>query len=451
MKEDWPAAAKTLQKVLAMDSSYYLAWNLLGKSLMELNRSAHAVKAFRKAVKLKGEVAEFHNNLGHALRSRGELEQAVRSLKQAVAIDPSYALAYQGLGQVMLEQQENKKAVPFFMEAVRLVKGNADHHALLGVALHRLGETAQAAKSLKTALQLDKKNKYALSEYAMMLEAAGEVEQAKRAYRHTLTNNPSDYNAVLRLCSILMTEQRYTNIITLCDQFLEVNPGQSDVVSAKIMAHLANGGNQIPVAELMDFDRFLSIRELPADKNYANSKALNGALTQDILTHSSLRQYGARGLTRFGRNTTDIFATDSPAFVSLASSIRLAVEDYIENLTEDNHTFVRGIPGDWQLSGYGVVIEEQGAEPPRTRPGAWLSGIYFVRLPTLIETTKTNAGWVEFGRPDREDLQSSPYLHKFVKPKEGDVFLFPSYFFHNNVPFESELERVSVRFDVVPR
>ncbi|MEM7284493.1 MAG: tetratricopeptide repeat protein, partial [Pseudomonadota bacterium] len=420
------------------------------KTLMELNQSAHAIKAFSKAVKLKGEVAEFHNNLGHALRSRGEMEKAVHSLKQAIAIDPNYALAYQGLGGVMLDQQVYKKAVSFLLEAVRLEKGNADNHALLGVALNRLGKIQQAAKSLKVALHIDKKNSHALSEYATMLEGLGEIEQAKRAYRHTLTNNPNDYTTVLRLCSILMTEQRYTNIISLCDQFLEANPGQSDVVSMKIMAHLANGGNQIPVAELMDFERFFSIRDLPPDDRYQNNKTLNATLAQDILAHSSLRQYGARGLTRFGRNTTDIFATESPAFVSLASSIRLAVEDYIRALNLDDHTFVKGVPGEWQLSGYGVVIEEQGAEPPRIRSGAWLSGIYFVRLPTLIETTQKNPGWVEFGRPDREDLQGTPYLHKIVRPQEGNLFLFPSYFFHNNVPFESELERVTVRFDVSP-
>ena len=35
-----------------------------------------------------------------------------------------------------------------------------------------------------------------------------------------------------------------------------------------------------------------------------------------------------------------------------------------------------------------------------------------------------------------------------VKPKEGLLVLFPSYFYHRTVPYEADEERLSVAFDL---
>ncbi len=37
----------------------------------------------------------------------------------------------------------------------------------------------------------------------------------------------------------------------------------------------------------------------------------------------------------------------------------------------------------------------------------------------------------------------------FCRPEEGLMFLFPSYFYHRTVPFESEQPRVSISFDIL--
>ncbi len=38
---------------------------------------------------------------------------------------------------------------------------------------------------------------------------------------------------------------------------------------------------------------------------------------------------------------------------------------------------------------------------------------------------------------------------RFYRPEEGLMFLFPSYFYHRTVPFESEQLRVSIAFDIL--
>ena len=39
---------------------------------------------------------------------------------------------------------------------------------------------------------------------------------------------------------------------------------------------------------------------------------------------------------------------------------------------------------------------------------------------------------------------------KAVRPEEGLLLLFPSYFYHGTVPFEAAEPRISIAFDVLP-
>ena len=63
---------------------------------------------------------------------------------------------------------------------------------------------------------------------------------------------------------------------------------------------------------------------------------------------------------------------------------------------------------------------------------------------------KTQAGWIEFGRPqDHPMSKAEPQLRSY-QPHEGMVVLFPSYFYHRTEPFESQDQRISIAFDIVP-
>ncbi len=40
---------------------------------------------------------------------------------------------------------------------------------------------------------------------------------------------------------------------------------------------------------------------------------------------------------------------------------------------------------------------------------------------------------------------------KLFQPEEGLMFLFPSYFYHGTTPIETEEQRISMAFDVIPQ
>jgi hypothetical protein len=52
----------------------------------------------------------------------------------------------------------------------------------------------------------------------------------------------------------------------------------------------------------------------------------------------------------------------------------------------------------------------------------------------------------ECGRIKRAEV-----IQRHVQPTPGTLVLFPSYFWHGTIPFNTTDERITVAFDVVPR
>jgi hypothetical protein len=75
-----------------------------------------------------------------------------------------------------------------------------------------------------------------------------------------------------------------------------------------------------------------------------------------------------------------------------------------------------------------------------------------VRLPEIVsQPSQGRAGWIEFGQPPEHFHCSHEPEVKMFQPEQGLMLLFPSYFYHRTLPFESEDTRISVSFDVLPK
>jgi len=137
----------------------------------------------------------------------------------------------------------------------------------------------------------------------------------------------------------------------------------------------------------------------------------------------------------------------------MVARINEAVNWYKAQLPDDpDHPAVRWAPERWKLTAWGVVMHDKGHERAHIHPNGWLSGVFYVQLPSVIEDPSRNPeGWLEFGRPTGDLAVTSTMDLRHYKPELGQMFLFPSYFYHGTVPFRSSERRVCIAFDVEPQ
>ena len=103
-----------------------------------------------------------------------------------------------------------------------------------------------------------------------------------------------------------------------------------------------------------------------------------------------------------------------------------------------------GGPGPGDRAGRGGQVDPAGV----------VSGVYYVRVPACVRDGKAGeAGFIRFGHPliGIAGGKTTEALTAAIRPEEGMMVLFPSYFWHYTVPYESDEERISIAFDAIPK
>jgi len=205
------------------------------------------------------------------------------------------------------------------------------------------------------------------------------------------------------------------------------------------------------VRELYDFDRMLRPVQPSCPDGFADMAQFNLALVEHVLKHPSLAASPASHATRSGRHTGELLAEPKGQMAELEGMIMAAVDDYCRALPHDPaHPWLAHRPQRLALAVWGVAMDRQGHQLAHIHPSAWLSGVYYPKIPAAIRAEDPgHAGWIEFGRaPEEFHALMEPEV-RLIRPEEGLMVLFPSYFYHGTVPLESDEVRISIAFDVI--
>ncbi|MEQ1867534.1 MAG: 2OG-Fe(II) oxygenase family protein, partial [Micropepsaceae bacterium] len=135
----------------------------------------------------------------------------------------------------------------------------------------------------------------------------------------------------------------------------------------------------------------------------------------------------------------------------LRMQIRDAISRYIAAMPDDpDHPFFSRKSKSFAFSGsWSVCLREGGFHTNHIHPKGWISSAYYVSVPQEAADERNLPGWFKMGETNLQ-LGRHERIQRLVQPKVGQLVLFPSYFWHGTVPFQSDSERLTVAFDVVP-
>ena len=93
-------------------------------------------------------------------------------------------------------------------------------------------------------------------------------------------------------------------------------------------------------------------------------------------------------------------------------------------------------------------MRAQGHQSAHVHPTSWLSAVYYVRVPDLVQSDdNAHKGWIEFGQPPEHYPITKKPVVTSIEPTEGTLILFPSYIYHRTIPYEDDALRISIAFD----
>ena len=430
----------------------------LGIALEAQGRFAEAEASYRRCIGFEpgsqSQAGAAHFNLGNVLKALSRLEEARGAYRRCLDIHPGQAEALNNLGTVEMELGRLADAIHCFQGAIGENPGFADAHYNLGIALQDTDELEEAIKSYRKALDCDPGHAGAQTNIGYALNEMGRLDDAVKAYKRAIDMAPGYDKVRANLGDVYLKQGKAEAALGLCDDYLKDNPGNISMLAFKAIV-LEELGRREGVRELYDFDRLLRPVRHSAPPSghgdFADMAAFNKAVSDHVLGHPSLAQAPKSFATRFGRHSGELLAEPKGPIAAFEGLVMQAVEDYRRAVPPDpDHPFLARRPERLGLSVWGVAMDSQGHQLAHIHPSAWLSGVYYAQIPAVIGAADPgHAGWIEFGRaPDDFHATVEPEV-RLLRPEEGLMVLFPSYFYHRTVPFESEDVRISIAFDVL--
>ncbi len=318
-----------------------------------------------------------------------------------------------------------------------------------GMIDYQAGRFDEARTAVEAAIKGGAREAGYFMNLGAICEAQADLDAAEAAYTEAIARDIRYRDAYYNLGNVHLKRGEAAKAITVFDACMATLGREFHALAYK--AHALVDSDRIDEAQrLLDFDTYVKPYQFDVPSDFPTLSEFNKAATRYIKTHPTLR--GDVMSTENGRHTGELIKPPLGPLEGMVGRINEAINWYKKQLPDDpDHPAVRWAPDRWNLTAWGVVMHDKGHERAHIHPNGWLSGVFYVQLPKVIEDEARNPeGWLEFGRPTSDLAVKGELGLRHYKPELGQMFLFPSYYYHGTVPFRSSERRVCIAFDVEP-
>ncbi len=435
------AALRACEATLARNPNDWIAWHNKGVELRRLDRRAEALDAIERALSGGLRAPETLTMRAHLLGDHGRFEEAVDAYRKVLADYPDMIDAHETLARLLPQIGRQGEALHAYRSALSRAPG-------IGV----LWVSAMAmARDLKDA--------EALAEWAQAAHARFGADTMITTYAAMAMSWQGDDRAAFEtLQTAVAAEPDYVPAQQTLAH-IAIRLGEMDIAEAAALAATRLAPQDQTAWALLsiiwrltedpreqwlaDYEQFV----MPIDLSGVDFATLVTSLERRHMTARHPAEQSLRGGTQTRGN---LFDTVDPAIVALRVSIDRAIEWALTALPRDSgHPFLRRNTGAAEFAGsWSVRLRRAGFHISHIHPSGWLSSAAYISLPSDVDGT-SDTGALAFGVPDADlGLALSP--RRIIRPRVGQLVLFPSYMWHGTLPFDNDQSRLTVAFDALP-
>ena len=430
-------AEASYKKAIEFKPDYAAAHNNLGAVLKALGKPAEAEASYKKAIEFKPDYVEAYFKLGNTLQELDRSEEAEASYKKAIEFKPDYAEAHNNLASSFYVFGKYEEATTSFKKAIELKPDYAEAHNNLGALLKDLGKLAEAEASYNNAIKLKPNFMKGLINRGQLLFDKGEFELSLRDFDICNTED-SRLRGLVSLYALGRIEEIYERIKTqyhLDSKSIGV-AAFSSFITAKEKRKTENKFCQNPID-------FIDFRNLSS--NLINPKPFINEVIEELNNMNTKWEPFGKTTHNGFQSRSDLFTNPSEKLSILKSIIMEEINFYLLKFNDKACDYIKEWPHKNDLIAWHVILKQQGYQDAHIHKSGWLSGVIYLKVVPPLEN---NEGAIEFSLNGKHysDPNSPKVIHQ---PKVGDIILFPSSLHHRTIPFTTEIDRITISFDLV--
>ncbi|WNC69680.1 putative 2OG-Fe(II) oxygenase [Thalassotalea nanhaiensis] len=442
--------AKThFQSALNLQSNNIAALNNLGLVLKKQCLFKDAISTFRKALTFAPAKPELLKNLASCYTLTGEISKSKQLYQQIIEQSPLDLDAHHWLNQMLWEHQDESFLHSYHL-ALKTNQGNPNLQLALAHKLRQSGEDSKAKDILEGILKANKKHVPSLLEVADIYRQDGDFEQSLKCL--TLANKQENSNPEVKqeLAKSFISINQPKSALSLLNKLLKQEPYHQGYWAYKTTALRLQ--NSAEYDYLCDYDKFILKAFIDIPKGYSDLNVFNQELSEALKTIHYGKSHPLDQTLISGSQTGEkLFDYHLPIINEIKQSLQQQTKEFLAQLPKDpKHPMLsRNTLNFVETDSWSVILNNSGFHKNHYHPAGWYSSCYYVKVPSLVSSTNTKQGWINFGQPGFNH-QSQLSAEISVQPKEGLIVQFPSYFWHGTNPFSSEEKRITTPYDILP-
>ena len=439
-----------LETAAKLAPAYYDAHYYRGVALMQLNRFDEAIPILQRAVDIAPQRHEARYMVSKCFAHVGREEDALLGYQTAFERKPDFLPALNDFTALAFSMGNDVRSMQSFAYArgkagdtpdLLLAEANVrmrlfdsvEAESLLRVAHNKAPERADIADALGRALVMQSRLDESFPVFQKALAADPESVRNRQDYAEALLKGGENAEAA-----------------RILDEALTRNPHDQITLAYLALAWRETGDSRYD--QLVNLDRYVREYEIAPPNGFTDIEAFNRALAEELTALHT--RHGApidQTLQNGTQTTGSLFARKSRAIEAVRERIREAVAEYIAGLPDGaQHPMLARKDKDFAFSGsWSCRLHSTGFHSNHVHDQGWISSAYYASLPAEVADGDGGQGAIKFGE-SKFRLGERDRPGRVIKPAVGKLVLFPSYFWHGTVPFQSRDMRLTIAFDVVP-
>ena len=367
-------------------------------------------------------------------------------LERALISSPANPLLHSKLGHLQLDRKDYRSAADSFAAALRLGDGGADTRMLLARCwnyLHRHREVLAILAELEAPS----------FQRGRALMELGDLEAAEREFRAVLAVDPDDPSCCRMLCRLLRNDNRVTELVAACEDLAERGATNAQLLYNWGWALALAGDHERARRLMVEPDRIARLKVGPP-ATFADIGSFNAALAKEIMTNpNKITNFPQEDEANRGScRVENLFAGRGTDLIDLLlRTVEAVVAGWNPAARPGFDPWPRARPAAARLLSWGLIQRRGEYEEGHIHPNGWLSGVYYVKVPSIVSAAGRGPGCIEFEAPSAV-ARAMPELaptRRYV-PEEGMLILAPSHYQHRTIASGVDEYRISLAFDVVP-
>jgi tetratricopeptide (TPR) repeat protein len=467
--DDLPEAKEAVEKALRIEPKRVDILELAGTVARQGKEPEQAAKYYGQILAINSTDQRIRHNLASALREVDQSEAALAETDKAINGGAAFPETLVLRGHLLVDLGRHDEAVAQYEAVIAAHPGFVDAHEMLAKLLPQLGQGKTALDSYRRALAAEPQNRLLLgsaiaaahdlkaheqlTEWAQMgMRSFGDEPQYRfslaAAHQHA-GDHRSAHDLLIGRYDEMAVARLFLSHSLLC--LHDPKAAEAHALAATRLAPLDQSGwahltviwrllEDAREHWLADYERYV----MPVDI------ALPDGLQSQLGAMHTMQTHPAEQSLRGGTQTRgNLFDRRLPEIQALVAEIRRAIIASVEYLPYDpTHPFLSRKSADIDFSAsWSVRLASEGFHINHIHPMGWISSALYIALPPKMGK---KSGALTFGVPDAAYGLNLPPRRVEV-PKVGRLVLFPSYFWHGTLPFDSDKHRLTVAFDAVPK